>query len=750
MIQNWSFPFAIALICLFLVQCDICMSADPNEKTWLLHRRNPVPLPEGLVTAEEKKRTLICNNRFLSREDKTVIPLEGNLWNQMLSRCLKPYYFSPRYKSLAVFPSQEAKEAYFKEENWQVGSRKKMTADEQQYLKVTMINTASLPLAPGVPNSVDLFVTADRTTVIAVHTPATRLFKEHPEYDHCVKIVDVQRKLARELVAATPGYKRKFIPGGPHVLHLLLEQEWQRHRLGDRLSRLITTGKFNDENVSNRDLLEDAFYEKPFWNHELISDNNPFEVLIGFNQENIHPVKRSIQTITIQGETLSYLLCYAGGDWEYPLQWIIYPDAETLRPRVFIPLIPNPWDIRNLMAFGNPDDLRKGLDREEMKKTLTRLGGPGFLEMYSEIVDDEDEWEALELLSLLMQGRHPEDVYDINNQRPMMLEKWLKEHLTPKKVDPRIPLQVSVTEQDLANVRNPLTFDVERPLRQLQKRKLEGKVPSVTLFGGPGVRAGDLDLLSSNKQTRFEIRNCSQLAGNSRDWFESLPWKQMTYLGLCETPFLDYNHRLKSFRQSAPDPEESPHHYPLEELSLGGMVFEKSPPLTDSFPNLKSLVCIHSRWTLYQTLRKHVHPHYGHINRWFLTAIEETGLDLSGEKSSLKELTTTALILAGRDVEVLKLPHSVEHLNLYLYAAHSWSDHDGDPFNHLRTVSRLNIQGASLKTVSLRVISDKAIVNSTHAEDHPGRNVKFECRAEIILPEGVQCQIAGNGEVVKE
>lgn len=51
---------------------------------------------------------------------------------------------------------------------------------------------------------------------------------------------------------------------------------------------------------------------------------------------------------------LTFLGCYAGGDWEYPVQFIIYWDGKKLRG--YVPTKGNPWNTDTKMAYGNNDE----------------------------------------------------------------------------------------------------------------------------------------------------------------------------------------------------------------------------------------------------------------------------------------------------------------------------------------------------------------------------------------------------------
>lgn len=51
---------------------------------------------------------------------------------------------------------------------------------------------------------------------------------------------------------------------------------------------------------------------------------------------------------------LTYLGCSAGGDWEYPVFFIVYWDGKKLR--AYVPTEGNPWNTKTKQAYGNDED----------------------------------------------------------------------------------------------------------------------------------------------------------------------------------------------------------------------------------------------------------------------------------------------------------------------------------------------------------------------------------------------------------
>jgi hypothetical protein len=47
--------------------------------------------------------------------------------------------------------------------------------------------------------------------------------------------------------------------------------------------------------------------------------------------------------------------CYAGGDWEDPVYFVLYPETATTI-RAYMPKDGNTWNIKTKVAYGNNDD----------------------------------------------------------------------------------------------------------------------------------------------------------------------------------------------------------------------------------------------------------------------------------------------------------------------------------------------------------------------------------------------------------
>jgi len=58
--------------------------------------------------------------------------------------------------------------------------------------------------------------------------------------------------------------------------------------------------------------------------------------------------------------------CYAGGDWEDPVFFVIYP-ATVSSIRAFIPKDGNTWKLKNKTAWGNGEDEEEDPDENPRK-----------------------------------------------------------------------------------------------------------------------------------------------------------------------------------------------------------------------------------------------------------------------------------------------------------------------------------------------------------------------------------------------
>lgn len=65
---------------------------------------------------------------------------------------------------------------------------------------------------------------------------------------------------------------------------------------------------------------------------------------------------------------LTFIGVSAGGDWEYPVSFIIYLDQNGTTFRGYVPKIGNPWNHDTKQAFGNDEDADTKFLLKWMKK----------------------------------------------------------------------------------------------------------------------------------------------------------------------------------------------------------------------------------------------------------------------------------------------------------------------------------------------------------------------------------------------
>ena len=85
------------------------------------------------------------------------------------------------------------------------------------------------------------------------------------------------------------------------------------------------------------------------------------------------------------GTEFSYIGMSAGGDWEFPIYFMIYLDKDGKTFRGYIPKEGNPWNYKTKEAFGNDDEADDKFLRSWLKKN-----DPNLLEEYE---DDDDSYE---------------------------------------------------------------------------------------------------------------------------------------------------------------------------------------------------------------------------------------------------------------------------------------------------------------------------------------------------------------------
>lgn len=103
-------------------------------------------------------------------------------------------------------------------------------------------------------------------------------------------------------------------------------------------------------------------------------------VLLGWNDSTFEPINSSsFETITVDGKEIPFIKGSAGGDWEFPLAFIIYlSDKGELR--MYVPRKGNVFNRDTKEVFGNDEDA----DEEFLKKEGIR---------YDDYINHTDEVE---------------------------------------------------------------------------------------------------------------------------------------------------------------------------------------------------------------------------------------------------------------------------------------------------------------------------------------------------------------------
>lgn len=81
----------------------------------------------------------------------------------------------------------------------------------------------------------------------------------------------------------------------------------------------------------------------------------------------------------------SYIGCYAGGDWEYPVNFLIYLDKDGKTFRGYVPKDGNVWNYKTKRAIGNDDEADAEFLKDWVKTNRPDLVNEDF---------DEHEWET--------------------------------------------------------------------------------------------------------------------------------------------------------------------------------------------------------------------------------------------------------------------------------------------------------------------------------------------------------------------
>lgn len=72
----------------------------------------------------------------------------------------------------------------------------------------------------------------------------------------------------------------------------------------------------------------------------------------------------------------SFIGCMAGGDWEFPIYFVIYLDKDKKTLRGYVPGDGNPWNHDTKMAFGNDTVADSNFLKKWIKKNRPDLVDP--------------------------------------------------------------------------------------------------------------------------------------------------------------------------------------------------------------------------------------------------------------------------------------------------------------------------------------------------------------------------------------
>lgn len=103
---------------------------------------------------------------------------------------------------------------------------------------------------------------------------------------------------------------------------------------------------------------------------------------VDFSFENVEWGPDELLGLHTLASGLSYLGLTAGGDWEYPVFFLIYFDGRRLRS--YVPTRGNPWNTTTRRAYGN--------DGEADLKNAKRRWPERFANA-TEVEADDFEWE---------------------------------------------------------------------------------------------------------------------------------------------------------------------------------------------------------------------------------------------------------------------------------------------------------------------------------------------------------------------
>ena len=116
--------------------------------------------------------------------------------------------------------------------------------------------------------------------------------------------------------------------------------------------------KYKNE-YSDDEVLKCIIYEDYINRNKDASIYFDFENILNFwddDKEHSYINKYNMELININGKQVPIICAYAGGDWEYPVNFIIYLDDKN-KLRMYVPKCGNTYNALTKEAIGNDDDL---------------------------------------------------------------------------------------------------------------------------------------------------------------------------------------------------------------------------------------------------------------------------------------------------------------------------------------------------------------------------------------------------------
>lgn len=142
--------------------------------------------------------------------------------------------------------------------------------------------------------------------------------------------------------------------------------------------------KFDGCLEQDEDMWLDGSYDRDPLDYYALQDKLGKDLKVTFDLENVGEDydPREIMGIRTLPNGLTYRGIMAGGDWEYPVFWIVYWDGKRLRG--YVPTDGNPYNTDTMEAYGNNPES----DGRNIRKR--------YPELYSAGLGDAEHWYSWE------------------------------------------------------------------------------------------------------------------------------------------------------------------------------------------------------------------------------------------------------------------------------------------------------------------------------------------------------------------